>query len=187
MVFCLLYIITPSRTVCVITPCCDMMMMKTSLSLLLFVLVNLTLGHGSDLPYHKIKLFSCECLITHQTLHVTMPLVFCTGFTTGILLFNFAGTNIAEQFDAANIMPMSSPPPPSGSTPQSPVTSIPSSRPEVFNPGLVSPVVSPVNVPCPSVVTPLQPVPMVQDRPFVPGPSTSLPGGVVPKTERFDT
>ncbi|KAL9975661.1 hypothetical protein ACROYT_G012844 [Oculina patagonica] len=92
------------------------------------------------------------------------------------------GTNIAEQLDAASIVPpMSSPTPPTVPTTQSPVTSLPSSHPsEVFNPGLVS-------IPGPSVVPPMQPVPMVQDRPFVAGPSTSLPGGVVPKTERFDT
>ena len=44
-----------------------------------------------------------------------------------------------------------------------------------------------MNVPGPSVAGPMQSVPMVQDRKYVPGPSTALPGGVVPKTERFDT
>lgn len=96
-------------------------------------------------------------------------------------MFIFTGANIAEQLDAASIVPMASPPPSAAPTPQSPVTSLPSSHPpEVFNPGLV-------NVPGATVVSPMQPVPMVQDRAFVAGPSTSLSGGVVPKTERFDT
>ena len=96
----------------------------------------------------------------------------------------FTGTNIAEQLDAASMVPMGSPPPASGATPQSPVTTLPPSHPELFNPALVSP----VNVPGPSVPGAMPPpVPMVQDRKFVAGPSTSIPGGVVPKTERFDT
>ena len=65
-------------------------------------------------------------------------------------------------------------------TPQSPVNPLPPNRPDLFSPGLV-------NVPGPSVAGPMQSVPMVQDRKYVPGPSTALPGGVVPKTERFDT
>lgn len=90
------------------------------------------------------------------------------------------GTNIAEQLDAASIVPMASPPPPAVPTPQSPVNPLPPNRPDLFSPGLV-------NVPGPSVAGPMQSVPMVQDRKYVPGPSTALPGGVVPKTERFDT
>ena len=88
-----------------------------------------------------------------------------------------SGTNIAEQLDAASIVPMASPPPPPAvPTPQSPVTPLPPNRPDLF-----------MNVPGPSVGGPMQSVPMVQDRKYVPGPSTALPGGVVPKTERFDT
>ncbi|XP_020624572.1 hepatocyte nuclear factor 4-gamma-like isoform X3 [Orbicella faveolata] len=94
------------------------------------------------------------------------------------------GANIAEQLDAASIVPpLASTPPSSTPTAQSPVTTLPSSHPELFNPGLTSP----VNIPGPSVACPMQPVPIVHDRKFVAGPSTSLPGGVVPKTERFDT
>lgn len=95
----------------------------------------------------------------------------------------FTGANIAEQLDAASIVPPLASPPPSSASAQSPVTTIPSSHPELFNPGMVSP----VNIPGPSVACPMQPVPVVHDRKFVAGPSTSLPGGVVPKTERFDT
>ena len=94
--------------------------------------------------------------------------------------FVLSGTNIAEQLDAASIVPMASPPPPAVPTPQSPVNPLPPNRPDLFSPGLV-------NVPGPSVAGPMQSVPMVQDRKYVPGPSTALPGGVVPKTERFDT
>lgn len=90
------------------------------------------------------------------------------------------GTNIAEQLDAASIVPMASPPPPTVPTPQSPVSTLPPNRPDLFSPGLV-------NVPGASVAGPMQSVPMVQDRKFVAGPSASLPGNVVPKTERFDT
>lgn len=95
----------------------------------------------------------------------------------------FTGANIAEQLDAASIVPPLASPPPSSASAQSPVTTVPSSHPELFNPGMVSP----VNIPGPSVACPMQPVPVVHDRKFVAGPSTSLPGGVVPKTERFDT
>ena len=104
-------------------------------------------------------------------------------FLQSLFLDIFTGANIAEQLDAASIVPPLASPPPSSASAQSPVTTIPSSHPELFNPGMVSP----VNIPGPSVACPMQPVPGVHDRKFVAGPSTSLPGGVVPKTERFDT
>lgn len=107
---------------------------------------------------------------------------------TLLTFYAVVGTNIAEQLDAANMVQMASPqmasPPPSaGPTPLSPVSTLPSPHPELYNAGLVAHSM----IPGASVSTPT-PVHMVQDsRPFVPGPPTSLPGGIVPKTERFDT
>ena len=84
------------------------------------------------------------------------------------------GTNIADQLDAANMVSMACPPP--HPTPTSPVNALPPTHHDMYNPSLVPPVVP----------APMPPVPMVQDsRKFVP--PTSIPGGVVPKTERSDT
>lgn len=103
-------------------------------------------------------------------------------------LFSFIGTNIAEQLDAANMVPvasppMASPPPSAGPTPLSPVSTLPSAHPELYNPGLVTHGMIPG-----STAGPTSAIPMVQDsRSFVTVPPSSLPGKVIPKTERFDT
>lgn len=99
------------------------------------------------------------------------------------------GTNIAEQLDAANMVQMGSPqmaslPPSTGPTPLSPVGPLPSPHPELYNAGLGTHGM----IPGASVPPPTPPVSMVQDtRPFVSVQQNSLPGGVIPKTERFDT
>ena len=95
-----------------------------------------------------------------------------------VLLCIFIGANIAEQLDAANVVQMASSPPPT-----SPVGTLPQASHEMYNQSMVPP----VNVPGSVTSVPMQSVAMLQDRKFVSAPSTSLPGGVIPKTERFDS
>lgn len=79
--------------------------------------------------------------------------------------------------------PMASPPPTAGPTPLSPVSTLPSAHPELYNQGLVTHGMIPG-----SAAGPTSAIPMVQDsRPFVTVPPSSLSGKVIPKTERFDT
>ncbi|XP_073234098.1 hepatocyte nuclear factor 4-gamma-like isoform X3 [Porites lutea] len=87
------------------------------------------------------------------------------------------GTNIAEQLDAANVVQMACPPP------TSPVGTLPPANHDMYNQSMVPP----VNVPGSVASVPMPSVAMLQDRKFVSAPSTSLPGGVIPKTERFDS
>lgn len=94
-----------------------------------------------------------------------------------VLLCIFTGTNIAEQLDAANVVQMACPPP------TSPVGTLPPANHDMYNQSMVPP----VNVPGSVASVPMQSVAMLQDRKFVSASSTSLPGGVIPKTERFDS
>ena len=95
-----------------------------------------------------------------------------------VLLCIFTGTNIAEQLDAANVEQMACSPP---ST--SPVGTLPPPNHDMYNQSMVPP----VNVPGSVTSVLMQSLAMLQDRKFVSAPSTSLPGGVIPKTERFDS